>query len=307
MTDETKSDPKPANPKADALAKQLKDSLAKRRPRTWKVVLPVLFGSALLIALAAWWLYPRPKGLPLQIIALDTICTPDETPHAIAQLLEAPESAVSQRLSGRTVVFREQRLLIAPDVKPREVVTTSDARAQASAEWPVGQAALTEFLVLHVDAEQRRGSPHERGRIYVWPKDAPLLIVDADETLIADELDAKASEALIKAAKDGWRIVYLNLASEQPHEFRTARIWMEKHAGLPIGPLLGRKKFPDDTPVEQVRHDLLKDLQGRFQGKLLAVVKTEASANVCKELDLPTIILGGAATPTWADVPAQLK
>jgi hypothetical protein len=296
------SDTKPPTPKADALAKHLKDSLAQRRPRPWKLVLAALFGSTLILVLLAWSLYPRPKMPPLQIIALDTIATPDETPVARAQLLVPPDESGPRRLGGHTIVFHEQRLVLKPNEKPREIVVKSDERGQASVDWP----GLAEFLVLHIDAEQRRGSLHGRGRIFVWPKDAPLLIVDADETLIADELDAKASETLTKAAEDGWRVVYLALTSTQAHEFRKARGWLEK-ATLPPGPVLARRHFSDEETLPQVRRDALKQLKERFHGPMIAVVKTVESAQVCKETDLRTILIGGTEAPTWAEVSIKLK
>ncbi len=217
-----------------ALARQLKDSLAHRRPRPWKLVLATLAGSVLMLVLLAWWLYPGPKPALLQIIALDVVCPPDETPHARAQLFAPPEDKEQRRLRGYTVVFHEPPLLLAPDVHRREVVAKTDERGQASVEWPV-DGAHTEYKVRHIDVEQRRGS-RDDGRIFVWPKKAPLLIVDADETLIADTLDEQAPKTLTKAANDGWHIVYLSLTSAQPLEFRKARGWIEEPSKLPKGP-----------------------------------------------------------------------
>lgn len=296
------SDPKPTAEKADALAKQLKDSLAGRRPRPWKMVLATLVGASLLLGLFAWWLYPRAKPGPLQIIGLDTICTPDDAPMARAQLLVPPDDTVLRGLAGHKVVFHEPPRFLQPGgEKPREVVVKSDERGQASVEWPT--AATADFLVVHVNPEIGKASPQERGRIFVWPKDAPLLIVDADETLIADELDAKAAATLVKAEKEGWRIVYLAPASTTAHHFRKARVWIEKQAKLPKGPVLGRLHFTEDDSVESARRELLKQLQSKFPTSLLAIVKNPESAQTCKELNVRTVVIGGAVT--WDDVPLK--
>lgn len=293
---------------ADALAKQLKDSLAKRRPRPWKPVAVALIGSVVLLTLLAWWLYPRPKPGPLQLIGLDTIFAPDEVQVARAQLLAPPQDKAPRAMNGRTIVFRE---LAVPGGKAREALAKSDERGQAAADWPTNVS--TEFLAQHIDPDRQQGSPQERGRIFVWPRDAPLLIVDADETLIADGLDAKAGETLVKAAADGWHIVYLALASNGANEFRTARGWLEKQAKLPKGPILARPRFDADASVESIRRELLKDLQGRFRRPPLAIVKNAESARTCKELELRTIVIGAAAVegvlqaPTWADVIINLK
>jgi len=113
-----------------------------------------------------------------------------------------------------------------------------------------------------------------------------LLIVDADETLMAHELDEKASATLTQAAKDGWRIVYLNLASKQPHEFRTARGWISKQQ--PKLPPAGaeRPQFTDEMTTAKAAGRLLQSLHSRFKGKMLAVVKNTESAQISKDLGL---------------------
>src|SRR5947208_3257469 len=96
---------KPPSPKSEALGKQLKASLAQRRPQPWKAVLATLAAAVVLLALLAWWLYPRPLPAPLQLMALDVLCTPDEKPHARALLFSPPEETASRRLDGQTIVF----------------------------------------------------------------------------------------------------------------------------------------------------------------------------------------------------------
>lgn len=294
--------------KANALAKKLKDSLAQRRPRPWKLVIAALGCSVLLLALLAWWLRPQTESAALQVMALDTICTPDETPHVRAQLLGAPSTKELPKLKGHTIVFHEPPVLLPPGVEAREVVVKSDEQGEASVKWTLRKAASSEFLVLHIDTERRSGSPQDLGRIFVWPKGSPLLLVDADETLIADGLDAKASATLTKAAKDGWHIVYLAPSHTQAHGFRTARGWLIKNQPtLPAGPVLGRQHFATDEAIEQVRRDLLKQIQERFHGPMLAIVKHAESAQVCEELGMRTILIGAGPALTWADVPITLK
>ena len=303
------SNDKPSAPKADELAKQLKASLAQRRPRTWKPVLRTLAVSVLLLAGLAWWLYPRARSRPLQVIAFDAIFTPGETPRASAQLLTTMEEGTPNRWSGHTIVFQGP---VAE--KPREIVVVSDERGQATSDWPLGNAKSGEFFAKYINVPDRVYSLPDRGRIFVWPKDAPLLIVDADETLIGAELEEPASATLTKAEEEGWRIVYLAIASANAPDFRTARGWIEDHASLPIGPVLGRPYYPSDQTADQVRRDLLKNLQSRFGGPTLAVVKNTESARASKSSGFRTILIGDAELPpevvrvqSWADLPVRLK
>jgi hypothetical protein len=311
----TMSDPKPAAPPPEVLAKQLKESLARRRWQPWKLVLATMAGGIVLMALLAWWLYPRPRSAPLQIIALDVVCTADETPNVRAQLLLPPEDKEPRGLSGHTIVFHEQRLIPKPNEKPREKVVKSDANGQAAVEWPVENAGLAEFFVRYIDPAEGPGSPNELGQIFVWGKNDPLLIVDADETLMANEVDEKASETLTEAEKEGWRIVYLSLASKQPHDFRTARGWLSKQQPrLPAGPVLSRPQFTQEMTTAKARREVLQSLHSRFKGKMLAIVKNTEAAQISKDIGLQTILIGKERPPaevvqaaTWADVVGRLE
>jgi hypothetical protein len=131
-----------------------------------------------------------------------------------------------------------------------------------------------------------------------------LLIVDADETLIADKLDEQAAMTLTKAAADGWRIIYLMPTATQAQEWRIARNWIQRQPKLPIGPVLGRRRFPSNEPVNEARRALLQSLR-KFDGPQVAVVRSPEAAQVCKDLGLTTVQLGKDAK--WADVEPHLK
>ena len=302
-----------AKPPIDDLAKQLKDSLARSRMRPWKIIVPAAAVTIVVLAAVAWWAYPRTRPDPLQIVALDAIYLSEETPRACALIHAPPTETGSRSLGGCTVVFREHRLNWAPNQKPREMVAHSDKSGKASIEWPVAQAAVTEFLALYIDSDQK-GSGHELGRIFVWPKDAALLIVDADETLIDSELDADAAKILKQAASDGWHIVYLCLAGEKGYQFRTARSWLLRHQGrLPVGPVLGRADM-DAADVSKARVEILKSLRSRFPGRMLAVVRNAVSAQASVDVGCQTLMIGAApappgvtAYPKWADVSIRAK
>lgn len=303
-----------ANPeRAEALAKQLKQSLAQRRPRPWLPVLTALVVCSLILAGLVWWLYPRTQFASLEIVALDDVFTPDEAPSAHAQLFAPPDDEGTRRLGGHKIVFHEPLVLLVPGAKPREDLTQSDDHGQASVAWGKAQVGLIEFSARYVSTEARPKNVNDGGRLFVWPKNAALLIVDADETLIAQKPDEQAAATLKKAAAAGWHIVYLTPAATQAHDWRLARGWIQRQARLPIGPVLGRRRFPGDEPTDEARRALLQALR-KFEGPQLAVVKTPDAALVCKELGMRTILLGNAVPPegvtqaaTWADVPVQLK
>ena len=129
----------------------------------------------------------------------------------------------------------------------------------------MGKASKTEFYVRYVDRERRRVSDADRGRLFVWAKNPPVLLVDADETLSAESLDEHAQATLNKAAEQGWHLIYLALAGANAHEFRQASGWIERQGRLPMGPVLGRPQYAADVSLESARrasHANEKPIQG---------------------------------------------
>lgn len=292
-------------PDVDALGKNLQASLAKRRPKTWKPVLAAVVIASMFLVAVWWWLRAPRRGEPLHVVAMDSLVSQGETPMARALLFPSPDDATSPRLRGRRLDFFEQ--LVA---EPRKFVATSDANGHAEIEWPTGETEVSEFYVKHLDEDRRQGSLPMRGLIWVWPKKAPLLIVDADETLIDDDVNEEAIDALVQSNAAGWRIVYLTLASATAADYRRARSWIEGEPKLTRGPILGRAKFSAEESSESARRDLLNSLKARFEGPMIAIVKNAESIATCKEAGIRAIPIGDATdgrTVKWADVPANLK
>ncbi len=308
------SESNPPKPPAEELARQLKSSLAKRRPRPWMPAAAAIVVCAALLIVLVWWMYPRVPTPPLQIMALDGVFTPDETPKARAQLFAATPGEPAPRLRGFDIDFHEQLLFPKANAKPRQIIAPSDDTGQASVEWPVGAAALTEFFVRYVDTQRRRVSAVERGRLFVWPRDAPVLVVDADETLISAAPDEIAQATLNKAIDQGWHVIYLALNGANAHEFRQARGWIDRQDKLPKAPVVGRPQFSADASLESARLDVLKQMKLRFAGPMLAVVKTTEAARACRDLGLQTVLIGDADAPaevlrvaSWEEVPINRK
>ncbi|HZZ79211.1 MAG TPA: hypothetical protein VFE62_11870, partial [Gemmataceae bacterium] len=242
---------------ADALARQLKGSLAQRRIQAWKPVLVLIVICSLILGGLVYWLFPRSRPASLQIIALDALYTPDDAPNAVAQLFVPPPDLGSGRLGGQKIVFQGP---IVPGKERRSEEVKTDEHGRASLAWPVGKAEMAEFFTHFIDTRDRPENVNDGGRLFVWPKDAPLLILDADETLISDKLDDKAAKTLTAAAANGWHIVYLTPAAANAHDWRIARAWIQRQPQLPIGPVLGRREFPSEAKVLDARRELLKSL-----------------------------------------------
>lgn len=305
--------------RAEALAKELKQTLAKRRPRPWKPVLAALLLSSLTLAGLVWWLYPRAYPETLEIVALDGVFTVDETPIATAQLFAPPADEGTRSLGGHKILFATPPLLMQGAAKPREMIEISDAHGRASVPWSeparvslradegerMGvKEEFVEFTARYLSTEPRPKNVNDGGRLFIWPKNVRVLLVDADETLIADKLDDKAAAALTKSAADGWRIIYLTPAAATAYDWRIARGWIARQANLPIGPVLGRRQFPSDDAVGPARQALLQSLP-KFDGPKVAVVKSADAERACREAGVRAIVIGNGVG--WADVVERLK
>lgn len=292
------SNDQPPKPNADALAKNLKASLAERRPRPWKPVLVVIVLASLTLVGLWFWLKPRPRTEPWQVLAFDSLVTPDETPRARAQLFVTTADGAVPRPSGQTIVLFEQM-----NADPRRLSVKSDANGVASADWPIQGGSIAEFYGQHLDDDRRQVSLAVRGLLFVWPKNAPLLIVDADE-----EFDAQALSTLSKAGEEGWHVVYLATAATTAPDFARAIAWRDDNPKLPRGPMLGQDFYPSDKPQESTRRDTLKSLKDRFNGPMLALVNSADAAQTCKEVGVPALRIGAAPEGVpWTDVPVRLK
>src|SRR5262245_13998826 len=231
------SNDKPSKPAADQLAKELKSSLARERPKTWKPILALIVVCSLILAALLYWFIPRGRPQVLQVVAIDGIFTTDESPEARAQLFAQIEDT-APRLRGHSVAFNNQQ--------GRSVTVETDAKGQAATEWPTEKEEVASFLVRFVDRDNKQGSLNESGRVFIWPKDVRIVVVDADETLA--DISDDAGTALNQAVEDGWQIAFLALDGNKAQEFRQARGRLE--AKFPSWPILGRSQYPANDSTE---------------------------------------------------------
>jgi len=315
---------------AEALARKLHEKLQSERPR-WTRWLPALAGILLIVlVILAWALYPKPDPPRMTVSVSDELNVRGE-PAVVHAFLdpENPDAKVDS-LKGMEATFWIDKPPPAVDDAPREKVVC-DSHGQSMAKLDASAAAKAKFHVRHMAPLKKQDPPKDEAHIFNLPKDTPLLLVEAEETLA--DLDPKlwskthplniavragAADALkIARDKHGYAITYLALELMPAREYRRVRGWVRdiKASGpeaLPDGPVLGRLRY-DSGDVHSARQALLSDLRERFTGPIVAVVRDADAAEQCVNLKIRALAMGGGDFPdavvrlkTWQDLPTAL-
>jgi hypothetical protein len=320
-------DDKPAAD-AEAMGRQLQEKLRKQRPR-WSRWVPlvavVLFGG---LVLFAWLIYPSPDPPRLTVTALDALHVEGAELHVRAVL--DPERSDEQQDSYQDLeitFWQDDNAPLGPGTRH---TARCDQHGQAHATLERADPAGTMFNVRHI-SPSKKYEARDRASVYALKKDAPLLVVEVEETLADIEpeqwsatnplgigIRTGAASSLKGAADKGWRVVYLAVHGARARDYRRVRGWVEIKGGeaepLPRGPVLGRTQFAGAPGgLSQVRQEALDHLCERFKGPISAVVRTAEAAEQCLRLKIRPLAMGGGDFPegvtrlkSWAELSAAL-
>lgn len=320
-------DKKPSE-KAETMARELQSKLQHERPRWLRWVPLLAIGFLGLLVLLVWILYPPPHPPRLVVTALDGLGQESEPPPARAWLDPQDPDEAPRSLEGHPVLFGiEADGAIGTEAQQRAQATRSGL---ASAPLPFRQPK-TLFHVRLLDPAKKY-EREDRARAFLLSADAPLLLVDVEETLADVDVAAwgktNAQNIAVRAgaidalqaahAQQKYAVVYLAVNGSPAKEYRRVRGWvMMKAAGsppaLPDGPVLGRLAY-DASSVTEARRALLSELRQRFTGPMVAVVRTSEAAEQCVQLRIRAFAMGGGDFPplvtplkSWPELPVALS
>lgn len=305
-----------ASPKRmDALMLLLKADRARRRRRSWLVgllVAAVLVGP---LAVLAWWVLSSREATLLVLAAYDQAVRPD-TPIPLQCQLEPLEPADGIRLSGFELYFHEPATgLLA------QVATDRKGRAAAEGSWPEATGEPAVFVVSYPGDRLRRRVVAS-GRVFIWPPETSLLIVDADSALgelpTPEQPDLTPPAGAVDALEDArgrYSIVYLSASADRPAPYLYLVEALSRYERLPSGPLLARAAYPGAGDADAFYTAVLADLKGRFGGPSVGVTRQAATARAFQAAGLKTFLLGDAAdvpdgvtvVPSWEELQKQLR
>jgi hypothetical protein len=297
--------------KDDELTQQLRTAI--RRSRPWKKGRKVAtwVTLALVAALLAWWFWPRPVPASVYVVAFDQLTVPDQlTPLRIAT---EPVDSKAEFWGKQEVFVEELKAQRVPGDEPKLVKLRTDATGLAVADWQFTSTPLFALIEARCPDVRTKRSDESRARVFVWPAQTPLLVVELTaETKTGDGYAAMAV-ALDKAQAAGWKVVYLATGPDRPRKYEDLRDWAHQQMAadhgekLPAGPVLGRMSYYDDVNATKARDDVLAGFAKQFKGYVVFADATQNGLNVatvpCTRADCVVSLPRGA----WQELERALK
>jgi hypothetical protein len=291
----------------DAFLVLAKASFGDRRRRSPAGIVVAVLVFVLLLAVPIVLLWPGPEQPPLLLAAFDRVALPHETVALCARVEPFGEENATGNLARCNLFFQavqsDWRAEFATD---RNGMVTVE-RSFSTVNTPV------EIIVRYPGDGHRRPGTQATARVFTWPAETPLLMVDVEQTLpdadaatlwTANNLDIRpwpGVVAFLRAARAKYRIGYLSAGADRPSRYNKLRAWLERgwapeQEQFPDGPVLARACcLPLREPAEFLQATL-KDLKRRFQGTTVGITGSGENARYFCEAGWRTFLLSEEGT-----------
>jgi hypothetical protein len=309
----------------DAFLVLAKASFGDRRRRSPIRVAITFLVLVLLLALPIYLLWPEPEQPPLLLAVSDQVALPGETRTLCACVEPFGQEKTNAILAHRDLYLHELQ------TDWREKLTTDRDGIVATERNFSPVEAMVEIMVHYPGDGQRRPGMQAKARVFVWPSERPLLMVDADQSLaepdeatlwVANNLDIRPRPgvvAALRAARAKYRIGYLSAGADRPSRYNKLRAWLERgwapeQEQFPDGPVLARACRRPPSEASEFLQATLKDLRQRFRGTLVAITGTGENARLFHEAGWQTYLLSAAGeapdgvtvVKSWSEFNRQL-
>lgn len=317
---------RPTPKKLDAITLLAQAGAAKRRrPR----LVPSLVAAAVVVALLsliAWWAWPQPQPEFVILAAYDDVVRAGEPATLRAQVEATGTDSAGADMAGYELYFEQT----GGDWHTK-VTTDKNGVVALEHAFAGGEDELAYYLVRCPKGGRRAGTPEAGGRVFSWPADAALLVIDADHALAdadperlrkANNFDIRPlpeSVAALRKARANYRVVYLSAAADLPEPYLKLRAWLRRDwlpvkDQFPDGPLLGRAWQPGAEDAASFHQAAVTALKERFPGQAVGLTRNAEVARAFHTAGLRTILIGKneeglegvTAVPAWSDVPKLL-
>jgi hypothetical protein len=257
------------------------------------VEFPTLLPVLLLLAgtaSAGWW-WPFGKQYDVKLTAFDQLALPGETVQLRAKLEHQGKLGINPDLHGYPLRIR------CPPLIDQEVKTGKDGMATVELKAPA-EAKTYPIQVTFPGSDHHRPA-EAAARLFVWPKDARILITDVDMTVsnlaelrVPFTANARipalpgAVEALTELSKT-YRIIYLSARDDAL--CHKSCCWLCER-GFPEGPFVCRD-FRLGSKQEAFKRELITELKKRFPGIAVGVGDKPSDASAYLKNDLQAFLI----------------
>ncbi|HYV37219.1 MAG TPA: hypothetical protein VE988_16045 [Gemmataceae bacterium] len=252
----------------DELSRRLREAISRKRPWQRTYFFLLLLALISIFAFVAWWFWQRPQPPELMVIGFDHVTRPGK--QFTVRAATVPRQPGVDKWGGRDLFFQEVAPPLAESGQP--VALRTGEHGMATATWTLKHpATMAEIEAIYIDDSMRPPwSDRARCRIFTWPSESRLLVLDVDPTMKNSNDWPALAKALAEADSAGWRIVYLAVNANTPADYRPLRDWVIRlQSDLPVGPVLPRTKFPAGEADAVARKKVLAELKGEFSGPVL--------------------------------------
>jgi hypothetical protein len=286
----------------DALLVLARASFGDRRRRSPVRIVVTLLVLALLVGLPIYFFWPGPQHPPLLLAAFDQVALPGENITLCARVEPLGEDDTTANVARRELYFQE----LQKDWW-KETATGRDGMATVERSFAAAKAPV-EIIVRYPGDGQRQHGTQTKSRVFVWPQESALLLVDVESTLpdreanlwTANNLDIRPrpdAVTLLRAARSKYRLVYLCAAADRPSRYNKLRAWLERgwapaQEQFPDGPLLARSCRLPGSETADFLQATLNDLRERFQGTIVGITGDRDTARLFHASGCRTFMLG---------------
>jgi hypothetical protein len=320
--------PRPRDKRVEAFLLLARSSGRGRWKQSLLGMLIALVLATVVIAGVVWWVWPRPALPELLLAAYDQIGIANGRVSIRGQLQSLAELPAGLDLSGCNLFFQQR----ATGEFLGKVATDRLGLARVEKAFPATDRAV-EFVVRYPGEPNQRRGAQETGRVFVWPADSSLLVVDCDHGISdGDEgrmwsvnnldilLQPGAPEAL-QAARSRHRIIYLSASADRPARYNKLRAWLERgwapSAGrVPQGPLLARAGLPEAGDSGAFPAHFFGQLKQVFTGSAALITgDPRLATEMANNAGVKTFLLatqapgphGVKAIKSWKDLAQELS
>jgi hypothetical protein len=281
----------------------------RRRSPVWAGLIMLLLG--LLVALPIYLLWPGPQQPRFLLAAFDQVTLPGEAVSLCARVEPVGEVNLGVKRGGCRLYFQDLQ-----SDWHQTFLTDGDGqvlvpRSFSSTDSPV------RIVVRYPGEGQRQPGAQATSRVFVWPPETSLLLVDAERALAdgdpaklwtANNLDLRPRSGAVmalRAARAKYRICYLSAGADQPARYNKLRAWLER------GWAPESDKFPDGPLLTQATFGQLRQ---NFHGVAVAVTAVNENAQVLHQAGWQTFLLsetgeapeGVTPIKSWSDLSQRL-